>query len=156
MLNAEFHPDQSPERIVTAIPSRRMKSHKDLVVWQKAVVLAGNVYRATNSFPSHELYGLTAQLRRAAVSIASNLAEGCARASRKELIQFLHVARGSLAELETQIEIARTLGLLPVNSTLFEDAGEVGRMINGLISSLRPPGSSVSALFRPSSLTPNP
>jgi four helix bundle protein len=132
-----------------------MRCHKDLIVWQKAIALAANVYRVTHAFPSQEIYSLTAQLRRAAVSIASNLAEGCARASRKELMQFLHVARGSLAELETQINIAQTLNYLPEGSTLPEDAAEVGRLINGLISSLRPPGASASVVFSASSLTPN-
>lgn len=132
-----------------------MRSHKDLIAWQKAIALAANVYQATQAFPSQEIYSLTAQARRAGLSIASNLAEGCARASRKELLQSLHVARGSLAELETQIGIAQTLNYLPEDSTLPEEAAEVGRLINGLISSLRPPGTSVSTLFAPSLLTPN-
>jgi four helix bundle protein len=132
-----------------------MKSHKDLIAWQKATALAASVYQATQTVPRHEIYSLTAQLRGAAVSIASNLAEGCARASRKELLQFLHVARGSLAELETQLGIARALDYVPQHSTLADEVAEVGRLINGLISSLKLPGSSVSTVFRPTSLTPN-
>ena len=84
-------------------------SHKDLIVWQRAMQLVVDVYRSTKSFPREETYGLISQMRRAAVSIPSNIAEGKGRYSRKELSQFLLNARGSLLELETQIEIARAL-----------------------------------------------
>ena len=87
-------------------------SHKDLVVWKKAMRLVFNTYQYTKRFPREETYGLAAQMRRAAVSIPSNIAEGKGRYSRKELLQFLVNARGSLLELETQIEIARHLDYL--------------------------------------------
>lgn len=89
-----------------------MGGHRDLVAWQKAMELVLEVYRITGSFPKHELYGLVSQLRRAAVSIASNIAEGYGRNSPKELHQFLGMSRGSLAEVETQIEIATRLGYI--------------------------------------------
>ena len=81
-------------------------------VWQEAIQLVKAVYGATSSFPQNEVYGLTNQMRRAAVSVPSNIAEGAARSSNKELIQFLIVARGSLSELETQVIIASELGYL--------------------------------------------
>jgi four helix bundle protein len=87
-----------------------VKSFRDLDVWRLGLDLAEAVYQCTSSFPKHELFGLTAQMRRAAVSIPSNIAEGRARSSTKELLQFLAIARGSLAELETQFELAIRLG----------------------------------------------
>jgi four helix bundle protein len=87
-----------------------MASYRDLKVWQLGVDLALEIYRLTADFPKQEIYGLTAQLRRAAVSIPSNIAEGHARKTQRELQRFLHVAKGSLAELETQLIIARELG----------------------------------------------
>lgn len=111
-----------------------MGGHRDLVAWQKAMQLVKEIYRATESFPRHELYGLANQLRRAAVSIPSNLAEGAARNSRKEFHQFIGTARGSLAEVETQVEIARDLSYVqePVASDLLVRVAEVGRMLSGL------------------------
>lgn len=99
---------------------------------------ARQIYRDTASFPKHELYGLTAQLRRAAVSIASNIAEGQARFSKPEFRHFLRQSRGSLAEIETQLELARELGFLSKNASneLLRNASELGRMLNGLIKSL--------------------
>lgn len=111
-------------------------SHKDLIVWQKAITLACKVYAATASMPREERFGLQAQLRSAAVSIASNIAEGSARRSRLEFIQYLHVARASLAEVETQVLIATRQELLPDSSTLLDQITEVGRLLNGLIRSL--------------------
>ena len=111
-----------------------LNGHRDLVVWQKAMGLVRDVYRVTRNFPSDEMYGLTGQIRRAAVSVPSNLAEGHGRNSRREFRQFIGQARGSLTELETQLEIARDLGYLgpaPAAELLFR-ANEVGRMINGL------------------------
>ena len=92
-------------------------NHKDLIVSQRAMNLVIHVYRFTKTFPKEETYGLVSQMRRAAVSIPSNIAEGKGRFSRKELIQFLLNARGSLLELETQIEIARTLGYASAQET---------------------------------------
>ena len=83
-----------------------VRSYRDLVVWQRAISLAEDVYIATRTFPKEEVYGLTSQMRRAAVSIASNIAESQARPGRGELLQFLGYARGSLAELGTQVTLA--------------------------------------------------
>lgn len=92
------------------------------------------IYRATQSFPNHELYGLVSQIRRAAVSVPSNLAEGYGRNSPKELHHFIGNARGSIAEVETQIEIARDLGYLQTSAAadLLNSAAEIGRMLTGL------------------------
>jgi four helix bundle protein len=84
-------------------------SHKDLIVWQKSMDLVCLVYKLTENFPKSELYGLTSQMRRSAVSIPSNIAEGRRRGSRKEFLQFLRIASASSAELETQIAIAKRL-----------------------------------------------
>jgi four helix bundle protein len=111
-------------------------SHKDLIVWQKAVVLAGKVYAATRQLPSDERFGLTSQLRRAAISIPSNIAEGSARRTRAEFLQYLHIARGSLSEVETQMLVVRDQGLLSARDCLLEDIEEIGRMLNALISKL--------------------
>jgi four helix bundle protein len=89
-----------------------VKSFRDLRVWQAAMDLVEKVYRVTQTFPVHEAYGLTNQLRRAAVSIPSNIAEGHTRAHTKEYLNFISVTQGSLAELQTQIEIASRLGYL--------------------------------------------
>ena len=111
-----------------------MRGYRDLVVWQKAMELVTDVYRVTSDFPKHEIYGLTRQIRRAAVSVPSNLAEGHGRTSRREFHQFISHARGSLVEVETQLEIARNLGYLStlIASQLLTKAGRVGRMLNGL------------------------
>jgi four helix bundle protein len=100
-----------------------------------------SVYRYTGSFPKQEIYGLTSQMRRSAVSVPSNIAEGKGRHSRKELLQFLFHARGSLLELRTQITISRELGLLrdDEGQTLACHADEVGRLLNGLINRFQVP-----------------
>lgn len=87
----------------------KIQTFKDLVVWQKSVKLALETYKLTSNFPKEEIYGLTSQMRRSAVSVPSNIAEGFKRWSRSELVQFLSIAQGSLAELETQIYIAQRL-----------------------------------------------
>jgi four helix bundle protein len=111
-----------------------MKGHRDLIAWQKAIALVTEVYQVTRTFPKDELYGLTSQLRRSAVSVPSNLAEGHGRNSRKEFHQFVGQARGSLVEVETQLEIAMNLGYLrkDVAVALLDKASEVGRVVNGL------------------------
>jgi four helix bundle protein len=114
-----------------------MKHYKDLLVWQKAIAMVTQVYIVTRSFPREELYGLTSQIRRAAVSVPSNIAEGQARLTPGEFRQFLGVARGSLAELDTQLIIATNLGYLTETGSLFEQLAEVGRMLSGLLASLR-------------------
>lgn len=114
------------------------RSYKDLVVWQKAMELVTAAYRATAGFPKDEQFGLTSQLRRAAVSIPSNIAEGQGRLSEKEFRYFLGQARGSLMEVETQTQIAENLGYLPKEQTaaLMERCAEVGRILNGLLASI--------------------
>jgi four helix bundle protein len=114
-------------------------TYRDLRVWQSAIELTVNIYRVTGKFPAHELYGLSSQIRRAAVSVASNVAEGKGRSSDKELLQFLSRARGSCYELQTQLEIAASLGYLPraVFQQLLQQADSVGRMLNGMIAKFR-------------------
>jgi four helix bundle protein len=111
-------------------------SHKDLLVWQKAVALAGKVYAATRQLPRDERFGLSLQLRRAAISIPSNIAEGSARRTRAEFVQYLHIARGSLSEVETQMMVVQDQGLLSDSNCLLEEIAEVGRMLNALITRL--------------------
>jgi four helix bundle protein len=112
------------------------QSFRDLLVWQKAMTLVTQVYGATRSFPREELYGLTSQIRRAAVSVPSNIAEGQARPTRGEFRQFLGHAKGSLAELETQLLIAENLGFFREPNNLSSQVAEVGRMLSGLMTSL--------------------
>ncbi len=113
-------------------------SYRDLLVWQKAKALAVDVYGETKSFPRAEVYGLTAQLRRAAVSVASNIAEGQGRLTSGEFKQFLGQARGSLLELETQVAIAFDLGYLnhAQCAELNTRSQEVLYLLNRLISSM--------------------
>src|SRR6267154_1891441 len=112
------------------MPSR---NYRDLIVWQKAMDLVENVYRASRVFPKDELYGLTSQIRRAAVSVPSNIAEGQGRGGDPEMVRFLRIAHGSLREVETQILIAQRLGYLDLEQaqSLIEQAAEVGRLLNG-------------------------
>jgi four helix bundle protein len=116
-----------------------VRSYRDLVAWQKSMALVINVYRCTQAFPKAETYGLAAQLRRATVSVPSNIAEGQGRISTGEFKQFLGHARGSLLEVETQITIAQGLGYLPQElcEPLLRQCAEVGRILNGLITSLK-------------------
>ncbi len=115
-----------------------IQSYRDLVAWKKAMRLVSSVYRCTQAFPRSETYGLTSQLRRAAVSVPSNIAEGQARLSTGEFRHFLGNARGSLMEVETQILIAQELGYLEQKEieTLLGETGELGRILNGLLASL--------------------
>ena len=114
------------------------KPHKNLNVWKKAVELSILIYEITESFPRNEIYGLTSQMRRAAVSIPSNIAEGAARRGNKEFDYFLNISRGSLSELDTQLEIARGLGYLKDTKIekLEQLMKEVDRMLYGLSKSL--------------------
>jgi len=113
-----------------------MRGHRDLFAWQKAMELVTEIYRLTREFPKDELYGLVSQLRRAAVPVPSNLAEGYGRNSRNEFDHFVGQARGSLAEVETQIEIAKNLGYVSAEicSGLLSRVDEVGRLLTGLRS----------------------
>jgi four helix bundle protein len=114
------------------------RSYKDLVAWQRSMGLVTATYRATAGFPRDELFGLTSQLRRAAVSIPSNIAEGQSRLSEKEFRYFLGQARGSLMEDETQLQIAENLGYLQKEQTssLLQSCPELGRILNGLLASV--------------------
>lgn len=116
-----------------------MRDFRDLTVWQRSMVLAEEVYAATRDFPKDETFGLVAQLRRAAVSIPSNIAEGHGRASDKNFALFLTQARGSLCELQTQIELSRNLHMLDAHQTehLLAETAEIGRMLHGLLRTLR-------------------
>jgi four helix bundle protein len=113
--------------------------YKDLIVWQKARMLAGEIYRTSELFPKNEVYGLTSQMRRAAISVASNIAEGQGRLTKGESQEFLGHSRGSLLELETQLTIAMDLHHISPNelASLESKTSEVNRLLNGLISSLR-------------------
>jgi four helix bundle protein len=115
-----------------------IKSYRDLVAWQKAMDLVTEIYRVTHKFPKDELFGLTSQLLRAAVSIPSNIAEGRGRSSLGEFRLFLGNAMGSLAEVETQISIAQNLQYIDeaTTSSLLDLSSEVGRVLNGLIASI--------------------
>ncbi|MDX2032128.1 MAG: four helix bundle protein [Blastocatellia bacterium] len=110
------------------------KSYRDLETWQRSMDLVAEVYEATSEFPKEETYGLRSQLRRAAVSIPSNLAEGQGRDSPREFVRHLSIAYGSLCEVETQILIAKRLTFLERDAaeTLMHRCAEVGRLINGL------------------------
>jgi len=112
--------------------------YQDLIAWQKAKAFATAIYCATESFPKTEIYGLTSQLRRAAVSVASNIAEGQGRLTKGEFCHFLGQARGSLLELETQMSIASDLNYLTENEfkRLQERSTEVRILLNGLIESM--------------------
>jgi four helix bundle protein len=115
-----------------------MQGHKDLVVWQKAMDLVTAIYHLTRAFPKEELYGLTSQIQRAAVSIPSNIAEGHALKQTQAYVRHLAIASGSLAELQTQVEIAARLGYLkPGSGEVSNLADEIGRMLTGLRKSLK-------------------
>ena len=116
-----------------------LKSYQDLEVWRKSIELAEMVYRVSASFPPDERFGMTSQLRRAAVSIAANIAEGAERHGTREFLHFLGIASGSLAETETFLILAQRLGLTTADETtpLEAQAADVGRMLNGLKRSLR-------------------
>jgi four helix bundle protein len=110
--------------------------HRELDAWKEAMALTEDVYAATSGFPPTELYGLTTQMRRAAVSVPSNISEGAGRNSRKEFFHFLGVALGSLAELETQVILSQRLGYLE-NTSLLDRLGKVRSLILGLKRSLQ-------------------
>jgi four helix bundle protein len=115
----------------------KMSDHRDLMAWQEAMKLAELVYRLTDGFPSREMYGLASQARRSAISIPSNIAEGAARNSPKELLQYLGIASGSRAELHTQLELASRLRFLDPNAGVFRQLDRVGQLVTALRRSLR-------------------
>jgi four helix bundle protein len=114
------------------------RSYQDLIAWKKAMSLVIEIYKGTKGFPKEEMFGLTSQVRRAAVSVPSNIAEGQGRLSQGEFHRFLGQARGSLMEVETQVLIARELGYLTETqaNNLLESCAEEGRILNGLIASV--------------------
>ena len=111
------------------------KPHKNLDVWKMAMDLVTEIYKITDAFPPREAYALTDQLRRASISIPSNIAEGAARQTKREFINFLHIAQGSLSELDTQLEIAKRLAYFPVERLAVVDAQmiRIDKMLTGLI-----------------------
>jgi four helix bundle protein len=113
------------------------RKHRDLRAWQAAVELVELIYQITAAFPRDELYGLTSQMRRAAVSVPANIAEGSARKSTKELLHSLNIASGSLSELDTHIELAAKVGLLKERTSLDAKIDEVFALLVGLIESLK-------------------
>lgn len=112
------------------------RPHYKLEAWKSAMALVSGVYQITRSFPKEEIYGLTAQMRRAAVSIPSNIAEGAARTGHKEFAQFLSIAKGSLSELETQLLISAELGFLDRSHGIFQQTDKVSVLLSGLHRSL--------------------
>ncbi|HAR99774.1 MAG TPA: four helix bundle protein [Candidatus Moranbacteria bacterium] len=116
-----------------------MNSYKDLIVWQRSMELVVEIYKVTEEFPIAELYGIISQMRRAAVSIPSNIAEGRKRSTRKDFRQFLIIAYASASELETQIEISKRLNFIEVDKYTKTDALllETIKMLNKMISSLK-------------------
>jgi four helix bundle protein len=115
----------------------KSKNYKDLIVWQKAIDIAELTYKTTTKFPKEEVYGMTSQMRRSAISIASNIAEGQGRGTVPQFIHFLTISKGSLCELETQLVIALRLGYISKNDyDNFEQLlSEIGRLLNGLLKS---------------------
>ncbi len=115
-----------------------VQSYRQLIAWQKSMKFVADIYRVTRKFPKWELYGLVSQLRRASISVPSNVAEGQGRRSTGEFKHFLGIARGSLLETETQILLALELEYLSLGESerLLAESAEVGRIINGLINSL--------------------
>src|SRR5947209_4599857 len=116
----------------------RPQSYRDLIAWQKAMILARRVYKVTETLPRREAFGMTDQMRRASVSVASNIAEGYGRLTDLQFRHFLGNARGSLFELQTQMELAIDLGYVEkeMGRELFEQGSEVARILNGLLRSL--------------------
>jgi len=114
------------------------ESFRDLIAWQKAMALVTEVYRITDNFPRREMYGLTRQVRDAASSVPSNIAEGKGRETKKDYVQFLYRARGSLYETDTQLEIGRNLQFMTDEEffRIHEQVAEAGRVLNGLIRSI--------------------
>ena len=116
----------------------KVKCYEELIAWQKAMLLAKLVYRIQKQLPKEEVYGLGDQMRRAVVSIPSNIAEGFGRESEsdKEFKHFLSIARGSLFEVKTQLQLAEDISLLKVNEEVWDSIEEVGKLINGLSKTL--------------------
>ena len=119
---------------------KKIRGFKDLIVWQRSLTLAVEIYRITKEFPREEIYGLTSQIRRAAVSIPSNLAEGHARNTKSLFANFIDIALGSAAELETQLAISLQTGYIKQNDydKLVNELTEITRMLYGLLNRVQP------------------
>jgi four helix bundle protein len=113
------------------------KPHQRLEVWQQAMLLVKEIYAVTTGFPKEEIFGLTSQMRRAAISIPCNIAEGAAREGDKEYSHFLSIARGSLSELGTQVQIAMMLGYIPDDRPLHGLLDRVGKLLSGFSKKLK-------------------
>ena len=118
-----------------------MGNYKELIVLRKSIDLVTDIYAVTNIFPKEEMYGLTSQIRRSSISIPSNIAEGHSRRSTNDYVQFLKIARGSCAELETQLIISKNLDYLNLEKfqILIEKASEISKMLNAVITKLQTP-----------------
>jgi four helix bundle protein len=116
----------------------KIKNYQELNIWKRSVEMAIEIYNTSKNFPKEELYGLTSQIRRASVSIPSNIAEGFNRYHNKEFRQFLYISLGSCAEVETQLFIAQRLNYVDQEkaSKLIKELGEIGKMINSLIKKI--------------------
>jgi len=113
------------------------KTHRDLEIWQRGIDLVTKIYKLTKKFPEEELYGLTSQMRRAAISYPSNISEGAARDSINDYIRFLYISMGSLSELETQIIISEKLGYIKDSKDILEDIETITRKTYNLIKYLK-------------------
>ena len=128
---------------VTRVESREssgsISSYRDLIAWRKSMDLLVAIYALTESFPKNEQFGLTSQIKRAAVSIPSNLAEGSSRRSTQEFMRYINIATGSLAEVETQLSAAQRLNFITLKQeeTLLDQCGEISRIFQGLYNSLK-------------------
>ena len=116
---------------------QKVATHRDLLAWQRAILLVRTVYEITDQFPDFERFELSKQIRRAAVSVPSNIAEGAARASRREFARFVGIARGSLSELETQLIVGEMLGYLHNARPIMDEVDSLKKLLNGLHRSLR-------------------
>lgn len=114
-----------------------MRPHKNLIIWEKIMKLIEDIYKITTKFPKEEMYGIVSQMRRASISVASNIAEGCARKGNQEKIQFLTISRGSLSELDAQLDISLRLNFIKKDEYEKVNDGieEISRMLQGLINS---------------------
>jgi len=125
------------DRICCKNENRYIMNHKDLEVYKKSMDLVTTIYKLTNDFPPEEKFGLTSQIRRAAISVPSNIAEGAARKSTKELIQFLYISLGSLSEVETQLDLSRRLDYIGETDELNKKIHYIFILFTKLISSLK-------------------
>jgi four helix bundle protein len=117
----------------------KVNTYRDLLIWQKSMILITDIYKITTNFPINEQYGLTSQIRRSAISIASNIAEGFGRNSKLEFNRFLNISMGSLFEIQTQLEISKNLKYIEddIFKEIFERSREIERMISSFKSKLK-------------------